>query len=109
MLYREKTSYRLRKKMLMLGITLLAAAAIICGAKLVGSGIKKDISTQTLASIKNAVLRSAVQCYAVEGSYPQSLDYLEQNYGLQLNHKQYFVDYQIFASNVMPDVAVLIR
>lgn len=109
MIYKEKTSWLSRKKILLLCLALLIAASILWGAVLAVSSIKKDISQQTLTSIKNAVLRSAVQCYAVEGCYPQSLEYLEQNYGLQLNHKQYFVDYQVFASNVMPDVAVLLR
>ena len=51
--------------------------------------------------------RSAVQCYAVEGYYPQDLDYLTDHYGLQINHDRYIVVYEAFASNLPPEVTVL--
>ena len=50
-----------------------------------------------------------MQCYAVEGSYPASLDYLEENYGLLVNHDRFIVTYEAFASNLMPQVNVLER
>lgn len=109
MLYREKTPWLSPKRLTLLGCALLVALAAVWGSVQVSATIRRDISAQTLASIKNAVLRCAVQCYAVEGSYPATLGYLEENYGLQLNHQQYIVDYEVFASNVLPDVAVLQR
>lgn len=108
MLYREKTPWRLHKRLLLAG-GLLVALVAVWGSVQAVAGIRRDISAQTLASIKNAVLSSAVQCYAVEGCYPASLGYLEDNYGLQLNHQQYIVDYEVFASNILPDVVVLQR
>lgn len=61
------------------------------------------------ASIKAAVLDSAIQCYSVEGAYPDNVEYLEDNYGLQINHDDYYVTYDVFASNVPPDVSVIAR
>jgi len=61
------------------------------------------------AAVKNAVLRCARQCYAVEGSYPESLSYLEENYGLRINTEDYFIVYDVFASNVPPEVRVAER
>ena len=46
-------------------------------------------------------------CYAAEGIYPPDLDYLEEHYGLQIDRDRYTVFYQIFASNLMPDITVL--
>ena len=54
-----------------------------------------------------AVERSARQCYVVEGFYPPSLTYLEENYGLQINTDEYRVVYSVFASNIAPSVRVL--
>ena len=51
----------------------------------------------------------AVECYCVEGAYPESLGYLEENYGLNVNHRDFIVTYEVFASNVAPDVRVLVR
>ena len=60
-------------------------------------------------AIRAAVQRSALQCYAVEGVYPSSLEYLEENYGLQVNHEDYYVTYEAFASNMPPTVRVVLR
>jgi len=53
------------------------------------------------------ILHSAVACYAAEGIYPPTLEYLEEHYGIQVDREQYTVMYEIFASNLMPDVTVL--
>ena len=45
--------------------------------------------------------------YAVEGKYPESLDVLEQEYGVQINHARFIVTYDVFASNQLPDITVL--
>ena len=60
-----------------------------------------------LESLKTAVNRSIVQCYAVEGTYPPSLDYLEQHYGLTYDKDDFYIDYISVGSNLMPDVVVL--
>ena len=60
-------------------------------------------------AIKTAVERCAMQCYVVEGAFPPSLAYLVENYGLQINEKEFYVSYDIFASNVPPAVKVIGR
>ena len=56
-----------------------------------------------------AVLDAAMQCAAVEGAYPARLSYLEEHYGLIVNHQDYAVTYEAFASNVPPSVVVVPR
>ncbi len=69
----------------------------------------KDLNEEGAAAIKAAVERSAKQCYAVEGVYPPNLKYLEENYGLQVNTKDFSVRYEAFASNLPPTVIVKIK
>ena len=57
--------------------------------------------------LEDAVRRSAVACYAAEGIYPPNLEYLEEHYGIQVDRDRYTVMYDVFASNLMPDVTVL--
>jgi hypothetical protein len=59
--------------------------------------------------LADAIVRSAVQCYAIEGFYPPNIEYLEENYGLVVDHDKYFVFYNVFASNIMPDVNVYLK
>lgn len=60
-------------------------------------------------SLEQAIRRSAVHCYATEGSYPESLSYLEQHYGIRVDKSRYLVSYEVFASNLMPAVRVIAR
>ena len=57
--------------------------------------------------LEEAVRRSAVSCYALEGAYPTSLDYLRQHYGLSYDGNRYSVHYTVIAANLMPDITVL--
>ena len=58
------------------------------------------------AATQQAIERAAVLCYATEGYYPPTLSYIEENYGVQIDHAHYAVRYEVFASNVMPVVRV---
>lgn len=69
--------------------------------------LSKRTERERLEAARNAVVRSAVQCYALEGRYPLSISYLEDSYGLNIDKKKYFIHYQAFASNIMPDIDVL--
>ena len=59
--------------------------------------------------LENAIHRASIQCYAIEGRYPSSVDYLVDHYGLQIDEKKYMVFYEGFASNIMPDITVSLR
>ena len=72
-----------------------------------------SVSESTLAkqqeSLETALERSISQCYAVEGCYPPSLEYLKQHYGLLYDEDNFFVDYEYYGSNLLPEVTVLRR
>ena len=68
-----------------------------------------DNDEESIAAIKAAVERAALQCYVVEGVYPPDLQYLRDNYGLQINTDDYYVVYDIYASNQPPTVKVVVR
>lgn len=54
-----------------------------------------------------ALRQSTVQCYAVEGFYPENLEYLTKHYGIRYDHNTFFVDYQPSARNIMPEITVI--
>lgn len=57
--------------------------------------------------VRNAIRNAVITCYAVEGAYPDTLEYLRENYGLAYDENQYIVRYDAFASNLFPDIQVL--
>lgn len=59
--------------------------------------------------LSNALDRSITQCYALEGSYPPNLEYLEEHYGLTYNSSRYFIDYRYTGSNLRPNTIIIER
>lgn len=62
--------------------------------------------SERISVAEKAIQRAALQCYALEGSYPPDLKYLEANYGIIINSDRYYYQYDIFASNIMPEIVV---
>ena len=108
-MYHIKQILSLRTR-LTIAAGLLAVLALLIAAFALGSRqVGRDLDSASAQALRQAVLQAAVQCYAVEGSYPALLDYLEENYGLLVNHDRFIVTYEAFASNLMPQVNVLER
>lgn len=95
------------KKKIWLPILLLIVTAVFAAAVL--PSMQSRICEGGRTAVSEAVLRSAVECYSVEGAYPESLDHLIENYGLSINRNRYIVVYNAFASNQLPDIQVLVR
>ena len=66
-------------------------------------------SSEQAKSLETAVRRSVAQCYAVEGTYPPSLEYLEEHYGLLYDTDSFYIDYTAIGSNIMPDITILLK
>ena len=71
------------------------------------AGISESTTDRQQAALENAINRSIVNCYCVEGTYPPSLSYLTEHYGLIYDKDLFFVDYQAIGSNIFPDVTVI--
>ena len=84
----------------------LAVAVVLMFTTAV-SNLQEGQQSEGKQQLEDAVRRSAVACYAAEGIYPPSLEYLEEHYGVLVDRERYTVAYDVFASNMMPDVTVL--
>ena len=85
----------------------LIAIALVVGGVFIARSAKPKIDEDTALSITEAIENAAHQCYAVEGIYPPDLQYLEDHYGIRVNHRDYYVIYEAFASNLPPTVRVV--
>ncbi len=92
-----------RRWLLPLLVILAVALAVSAFAARQSAGVLDDSAA---LAIRAAIQRGALQCYAVEGVYPPDLQYLEENYGLQVNTQDFYVTYEAFASNLPPSVRV---
>lgn len=63
--------------------------------------------SEQLRSLEKALRQNIVHCYAVEGAYPSSLSYLEEEYGLTYDKQKFVIDYQPIGANILPDVTII--
>ena len=90
----------------LLGSAVLIAACLYLFAAGTGS-IAERTKEENLNTLTEAVKRAAVQCYAIEGRYPPSVEYLEEHYGISIDREVYHVFYSGWASNIMPDITII--
>lgn len=83
-----------------------AVAALLWFATAV-DGLNSGRAEEDLRQLEETLRRGCVACYAAEGVYPTSLDYLKERYGVQIDEERYTVYYSAFAENLMPDITVL--
>lgn len=88
-------------------IVALAAVLVLAAFGSAVSSLEDDRRAEGKRQLEDVLRRTAAACYAAEGFYPPSLDYMRQNYGITYDEKQYTVVYEVIASNLMPDITVL--
>ena len=87
-------------------IRLGVIACALAGAGLLFGRIDAVQGREETEIVRKAVKDAALNCYAVERAYPENVDYLRTHYRLAYDEERYFVTYDAFSSNVMPDIWV---
>ena len=87
---------------------LIFVALIIVFVVLVNNITNRN-NGRELQIVRDAVKNAALTCYAVEGMYPDDLEYLRDHYNLSYNEERYHVFYEPLASNLMPSIKVAER
>lgn len=101
----KKALYKRFLGMLILGLVVCFILFFLMALANLGSGKALEDKSQ----LEDALHRAAVCCYAIEGAYPPDLAYLVENYGVQIDTDRFTVSYELYASNLMPDITVLDR
>jgi len=79
---------------------------VLCGVWFLVTRVGRSSGAAQTEFVTDAVHNAALTCYAVEGAYPTSLEYLRTHYGLAYDQSRYLVRYDSFGSNLMPDISV---
>lgn len=100
----EKSVYRLK-------IFIAISSVLIFGAILLwlmlGLSRAESVSAdQRLKAVKQSVTNGVVLCYSVEGYYPDSIQYLKDNYGVDYDDTRYLVHYRYVSGDIPPTVMV---
>ncbi len=82
--------------------------AVIFGMFLGGiTNVETSSEAESKRVLEESVHKAIISCYAIEGRYPEDVDYLKENYGLIYDEEKYAIGYDVFADNIMPDVYII--
>ena len=70
------------------------------------ANVSDEVDENEIKTLESAIDKAVITCYAIEGAYPENIEYIEDNYGVVLDHEKFFVVYNILGPNVRPDVMV---
>lgn len=90
-------------------LTALAFCVMVLAVVLALGEVDDRNVNEQVSTLKEAVLRSTLTCYAVEGRYPANVEYLEQNYNIAYDRERFIVILDGFAQNILPDIRVLVQ
>lgn len=76
---------------------------------LVMSGLQQtqeSSDSEGLRILEESIRRCVVTNYAIEGRYPESIEYIQSRYGIHIDTSRYVVHYNVIASNIMPEIII---
>ena len=106
---RKKNIYRkglldiLRSLLIPIVFTIVVMGMIIYGLQQTEASSRAE----GLKILEDSIRRAIITAYAVEGRYPDSVAHIQEHYGIHIDSSRYIVHYQVFASNVLPNVTVI--
>ena len=62
---------------------------------------------ESMKQLENSIRKATMTCYATEGVYPPTIEYLKKNYGIQIDESRFTVFYEVFAKTLMPEITVM--
>lgn len=100
---KKQRSFVILKMILIIAVL---AAAIFCLQK---ATVKMNSGqrAESLKQLDQSIRKATMTCYATEGVYPPTIEYLEDNYGIQIDRSKFTVFYDVYGKNMMPDITVM--
>ena len=102
-IFRKSAWDVVRSALLPVIFTLVVMGMIVFGLQ----RTEESSRSEGLRILDESIRRAIVINYAIEGTYPESIAYIEENYGIYVDRSKYIVHYSIFASNLMPEMSVI--
>jgi len=92
---------------LALGIMPFTLTIAIIVALLFGFSQAEEASrAEGVRLLEETILRVAIHSYAINGHFPESIDYIVKNYNVYIDRARFVVHYEVFASNILPDIMI---
>ena len=100
---KKQRSFTIIKVILLFAVL---AVAVFCLYKATVK-MNRGQEAESLKQLESSIRKATMTCYATEGVYPPTIQYLKDNYGIQIDESRFTVCYEVFAKNMMPDITVM--
>ena len=101
-IYRKGAADVLKSAIVPILFTFAVVGMIALGLRQTGESSKSE----GLRVLEESITRATVKCYAIEGMYPDTIAYIERNYGIRIDRSKYLVHYEVIATNLFPVIMV---
>ncbi|MCL2168459.1 MAG: hypothetical protein FWB74_00370 [Defluviitaleaceae bacterium] len=92
---------------LLVALSPVLFTGIIVMGMVIGFGTARDeAAAEGMRLLQESLTRVAIHSYSVNGHFPESLDYIVTNYNIFIDRTRFVVFYEVFASNILPDIRV---
>ena len=99
---------RMRYRPGSLTLTMILSLLLFIAAFAVLDRACERITVKQAELLESSIQSACVNAYAVKGRYP-TLSEIEEVYGVVIDREHFSVQYDAFASNIMPTISVNIR
>ena len=62
---------------------------------------------QQRQALEEALSKSLLLCYSLEGRYPDTIEELLEKYPLVYDRDRFVIDYRLHGGNILPDITIL--
>ena len=62
---------------------------------------------QQRQALEEALSKSLLLCYSLEGRYPDTIGELLERYPLAYDRSRFVIDYRLHGGNILPDITIL--
>ena len=105
----KKSKYRSGSVLRTMIPSILIFIAVVFLALYGFRGAQDTIADEGIKTAQESIRRAVITCYSIESRYPDSYAYLAEHYGVSVDLDRYAVHYEVFASNIMPNITVVRR
>ena len=85
-------------------VCFLLAMALVFGAV---RGLREQGLRQQRQALEEALSKSLLLCYSLEGRYPATLEELLEKCPLAYDRERFVIDYRLQGGNLLPDITIL--
>ena len=81
---------------------------LICIGVYFGAGESNQSNNEeNLQQLEEHLQQATLQCFSIEGEYPEDLAYLKENYKIYINEDIYQVNYLYQGANIKPKILIM--